>query len=63
MQENGGGSQTGSLSWYPVKGSSIRTSILTPACHSQLWHFYAGWIGHPIARSIITVPKRFQPGY
>lgn len=63
MQTTGGGSQTGSPYWHPVKGSAIRTAILGPSCHSQLWHFYAGWIGHPIVRFRLAVPKGSEPGY
>ena len=64
MQGNhGGGSQTGSPYWHPIAGSTLRTSILKPSCHSQLWHFYAGWIGHPIANFRLAIPKGSQPGY
>lgn len=63
MQATGGGTQTGSSYWGAVKGPTIRTSILSPSCHSQLWHFYAGWIGHPIVRFRLVVPKGSQPGY
>lgn len=45
VQANGGGSQTCSPYWHSVKGFTVRTSILDPTCHTQLWHFYAGWIG------------------
>ena len=60
---HGGGSQTGSPGWHPINGSTLRTSILGPSCHSQLWHFYAGWIGHPIATFRLAIPKGSQPGY
>jgi hypothetical protein len=59
----GGGTMTGSSYWGPVKGATLRTSMLNSSCHSQLWHFYAGWIGHPIVRFRLAVPKGSQPGY
>lgn len=62
-QANGGGMLTGSSYWGPVKGFTVRTSILRSTCHTQLWHFYAGWIGRPIAEYRLAVPRGSQPGY
>ena len=59
----GGGMQTGSSRWGAIKGFTLRTSILHPTCHSQLWHFYAGWVGRPIAKFRLVVPRGSQPRY
>ena len=55
---NGDGGETGHFAWESVAGHILRTTTLNSGCYRRVWQFVAGWIGHPVVRFHLSIPKR-----